>query len=105
MQRFLRAAVLLCALPAACQQPVVVDWETKSLREHPSVVDHDTQVVIRVENVNDVMFTYSISLQGTPRQNYDFSAIEKAFALAGKGAGEAPACKTAKGKKMDDFKK
>ncbi len=74
------------------QQPVTVDWTTKGLGVHPATVERDTDVVIRVEHVNDILFAYSISLTGTPRDNFDSALIANAFQLAGKGAAEGVGC-------------
>jgi hypothetical protein len=68
-------AVLAAPCPASAQAPVVVDWRTKTLGQHPSAVDRTTPVLIRVEHVNDVHFTYSIQLSGTAREHFDASAI------------------------------
>jgi hypothetical protein len=83
--------ILLLTAATSAQQPVVVDWITKTLGDHPTTVDRDTNVVIRVENVNDVLYKYSINLTGTQRDNFDFQAISQAITGA-KSQGESPGC-------------
>lgn len=68
-------------------QNVVVDWVAKSLVSSPSKINKKTTIEIEVQNVNDVLYTYSIQISGTPRADNDFAAIASAFG-AQKGATE-----------------
>jgi hypothetical protein len=73
-------------------QDVVVDWAAKKLSSQPTSVEKNTQANVRVNNVNDLMFTYSISYQLKPLAISDFDTIAKAFSIAGaaaKSGGEA----------------
>src|ERR1017187_4830615 len=75
---------------AAYGQEVAVDWASKKITSQPSSVEKDMMVNIRVDNVNDLMFTYSISYVLKPLTISDFDSIAKAFSIAGKAAaGEA----------------
>jgi hypothetical protein len=86
-------ALLLAAISTASGQEVVVDWATKKITSQPSTVEKATRATVRIDNVNDLMFTYSISYQVKPAAISDFDAIAKAFSIAGKAAaGEAVAC-------------
>lgn len=78
-------------------QDVVVDWAAKKVTSQPSSVEKNTTATVQVNNVNDMMFTYSISFQLKPLQASDFDAIAKAFSIAGKAAaGEAVTCDISK---------
>lgn len=81
--------------PMYCQQTVAIDWNSKTITSQPAQINSDTNVAIIVNNVNDVLFTYSISTQSTPVSIDDFSQIQKAFGLsntAAKGQGEGAPC-------------
>jgi hypothetical protein len=87
------AAVLVTCASIANAQEVVVDWASKKVTSQPSTVEKATKATVRVDNVNDLMFTYSISYQLKPAEISDFDAIAKAFSIAGKAAaGEAVSC-------------
>jgi hypothetical protein len=79
-------------LPRLTAQTIVIDWNTKKMTSAPTKINQRTLIKIEVDHVNDVLYTYSIQTEGTPRENSDFDAIAKAFSLAGKGAGEGPGC-------------
>ncbi|MGC4052789.1 MAG: hypothetical protein QM757_25950 [Paludibaculum sp.] len=86
------AMCILVSGGAAMAQDVVVDWSAKKVTSQPSSVEKNMKVNVRVDQVNDLMFTYSISYTLKPLDIADFNAIGKAFTLAGgaaKAAGEA----------------
>jgi hypothetical protein len=93
-----RASLIVTALVVGCVcvatgQEVVVDWASKKVTSQPSTVEKATKATVRIDNVNDLMFTYSISYQLKPAEISDFDSIAKAFSIAGKAAaGEAVAC-------------
>ena len=86
------AAVLVACTCIANAQQVVVDWASKAITSQPATVEKATKATVRIDNVNDLMFTYSISYQLKPAQISDFDAVAKAFSIAGKAAGEAVSC-------------
>jgi hypothetical protein len=89
------AGLILKSLPTLCQQTVAIDWDSKKITSQPATINSDSNVAIDVSNVNDVLFTYSISTESTPIAIDDFSQIANAFGLsntAAKGKGEAPSC-------------
>ena len=62
----LRALVTLAVIITMCvsaghAQEVVVDWASKKVTSQPSTVEKNTKATVRIDNVNDMMFTYSIS--------------------------------------------
>jgi hypothetical protein len=71
---------------ASYGQEVAVDWAAKKITSQPSSTEKDSMATVRVDNVNDLMFTYSISYQLKPLQISDFDSIAKAFSVAGKAA-------------------
>lgn len=79
---------LIPFIPAAHAQTVVVDWPGKSLVSSPAKINKKVEASIVIQNVNDILYHYSIQVVGTPRADDDFSAIAKAFSAA-KVAGEA----------------
>ena len=87
------AALVVTFVGIATGQEVVVDWASKKITSQPSTVEKTTKAAVRVDNVNDLMFTYSISYQLKPAAISDFDSIAKAFSIAGKAAaGEAVPC-------------
>ena len=83
-------SILLLLTPPLSAQNVVVDWVGKNIISSPSKINKKTKAEIYVENVNDVLYTYSIQVTGVPRVDNDFGALEKGF-VVGKGAGEGAA--------------
>jgi len=74
-------------------QQVVVDWAAKKVTSQPGTIEQKTKATVRLDNVNDMMFTYSISYQVKPAPISDFDSIARAFSIAGKAAaGEAVSC-------------
>ncbi len=70
-------------------QDIIVDWASKKITSQPSSVEKDVMANMRVDNINDLMFTYSISYQLKPLAISDFDNIGKAFSIAGRAAGAA----------------
>jgi hypothetical protein len=87
MDRLKYVAFVLVFTPALFSQTVTVDWAKQNLVSSPAKINKKTQAQIDVQNVNDVLYTYSVQLTGAPRADDDFSTIAKAF-VAGKAAGE-----------------
>ena len=85
-------AYLILSAWTACAQDVIVDWAAKKVNSQPSSVEKNMRVTVRVDNVNDFMFTYSISYTLKPLTISDFDTIAKAFSIAGKAPGEAVGC-------------
>jgi hypothetical protein len=73
-------------------QTVVVDWIGKNLVSSPARINKKTQARVEVQNVNDILYKYSIQVTGTPRVEDDFSAIAKAFGATQAGEGALVAC-------------
>lgn len=94
------AFTLVCMLSHQLRaQQVTVDWAAKKVTSQPSTIEKETSATVRLDNVNDLMFTYSISYQLKPVPISDFDSIAKLFVVAGKAAGEAATdCKTEAGK-------
>ncbi len=88
-----KTGLLICLVTISCAafgQEVAVDWATKKVTSQPSTIEKNTMATVRIDNVNDLMFTYSISYQLKPLAISDFDTIAKAFSIAGKAAaGEA----------------
>jgi hypothetical protein len=82
--------LVLLLTPSLFAQSVVVDWVGKNLVSSPAKIDKKTKAEIDVQNVNDVLYTYSIQITAVPRVDDDFGAIAKAF-VVGKGAVEGAA--------------
>ncbi len=85
----------ICLTLAGCTafgQKVTVDWPTKKITSQPSRVEKDTMATVEVDQVNDLMYTYSISYQLKPLTISDFTSIANAFSIA---AGKAPAGESA----------
>ena len=76
--------------PSLVAQTVVLDWVGKNLVSSPAKINQKTKAEIDVQNVNDVLYVYSIQVTAVPRADDDFSTIVKAF-TAGLGAGEGAA--------------
>lgn len=69
-------------------QKVVIDFATKKLTESPPKINTKTTATIEVQNVNDILYRYSIVVTQTPRVHDDFSSISGAFKnIAGAGEG------------------
>jgi hypothetical protein len=80
-------ALLFGVTQANSQQvEVVVDWSAKKVTSPPGNINNNVKAKVRLDNVNDLMFTYPISYQLVPLQISDFDSIAKAFALAGASA-------------------
>jgi hypothetical protein len=91
--RSLSVVALLVVASTVHAQEVVVDWAAKKVTSQPSSVETSTKASVRVENINDIMFTYSISYQLKSLAVQDFDAIAKAFSIAGLAApAEAASC-------------
>src|ERR1039458_10326838 len=82
----LYGALSLMALPVYSQQTVEIDWSTKKLTSQPAQIQSNTNIQIDVNNVNDVLYTYSITPQSIPSQIDDFAQIANAFKIAGQAA-------------------
>jgi hypothetical protein len=92
--RTVKIVVLITALAIiAPAQQVTVDWPTKKITSQPTSVEKQTNATVRVDNVNDLMYTYSVSYSLKPLTISDFDTIGKAFGIATKAAaGEAAPC-------------
>jgi hypothetical protein len=85
-------SMVVTFVDSAYAQEVAVDWAAKKITSQPSFVEKATKADVRIENVNDLMFTYSVSFQLKPLPISDFDTIAKAFSIAGgaaKAAGES----------------
>jgi hypothetical protein len=89
--------VVSLAVPNMTAQDIVVNWPAKKLTSQPVSVEQAHSANIRVDDVNDLMFTYSISYQLKPLAVSDFDTIAKAFSIAGAAAaGERAGCDISK---------
>jgi hypothetical protein len=67
----LTAGILLVGLAANAQ--IVVDWPTKTLVSYPPVLDQTMNVTVTVNNVNDLLYSYSIKVTQAPNSLNDAS--------------------------------
>jgi hypothetical protein len=86
-KRIFQLLLALLFTPYLTGQTVVVDWVGKTLVSSPAKINQKTSAQIEVQNVNDVLYKYSVQVAATPRVDDDFSTIAQAF-VPGKAAGE-----------------
>ncbi len=60
--------LVLCATTSALAQTreIIVDWRAKRMTQYPKVIDRDESVVVRITNVNDLLYAYNGRLIARP---------------------------------------
>jgi hypothetical protein len=67
--------LIIVANSAARAQDVVIDWAKKQIQSAPAEINSPRRITIAVVNVNDMLYTYTVSVTAVPRQISDSDAI------------------------------
>ena len=73
-------------------QEIAIDWPHKKLTASPPYVEEMMKTQIRVADVNDIFYSYSIETVGRPRDNYDFANLVQAIPAQPAGRAALAAC-------------
>jgi len=79
---------------AFAQPPIVIDWATRTLVSSPPEIGRTLSSVVRVINVNDVVYDYTVDIVEVRRAIDDFAALGGAIAQRPPGAPSADVCRT-----------
>ncbi len=72
-------ALLVSACAALAQQQVQVNWITRKPVSPPITVNKVTPIVVSVQNVNDMLYSYSERIAATPRLPVDIQPLVGRF--------------------------
>ena len=65
-----RALCVVILIASSCagfaQQTIAISWPSKQLISQPLTVNGNTSVNVVLQNVNDVLYTYEVTLVATP---------------------------------------
>jgi len=85
----LAAALFLSALGREAHgENIIIDWEKRQLVSCPAEVDRNMTVEIRIDNVNNILYSYDVNVAAVEIVPSDGSLFAQ---LVGKGAGAAAA--------------
>src|SRR5579864_6666347 len=59
----------------ACSQTVDYDWAARSLQDYPTNITQTRSAAVRVHNVNDVLYSYTVKSECTQNQADPFGSI------------------------------
>jgi hypothetical protein len=66
---------LVCAAPVQGQQQVQINWVTKKPVSPAITVDKTTPIIVTIQNVNDMLYSYSERVAAVPRAPVDIQPI------------------------------
>jgi hypothetical protein len=65
--RLITLVILVCSsLVGRAQQNIVISWPSKQLLSQPLTINGSTSVNVVLQNVNDALYTYQVTLTATP---------------------------------------